>query len=162
MNIRKVTALLLALLLAAVFPGCDSAGASTADAVLGRGGRSLRILSGSENQELETILEEFAKAEGIRIEMTYQGSLDIMAGLGGGELPLRCRLAGQLSVVGRGGHTAQFKARRVRFHYASGVRHPGGPGSRAGPCGERDHCQRFAAAYSKGRAEILHDQRHSV
>ena len=44
MNIRKVTALLLALLLAAVFPGCDSAGASTADAVLGRGGRSLRIL----------------------------------------------------------------------------------------------------------------------
>ena len=81
MNIRKVTALLLALLLAAVFPGCDSAGASTADAVLGRGGRSLRILSGSENQELETILEEFAKAEGIRIEMTYQGSLDIMRAL---------------------------------------------------------------------------------
>ena len=34
MNIRKVTALLLVLLLAAVFPGCDSAGASTADAVL--------------------------------------------------------------------------------------------------------------------------------
>ena len=63
MNIRKVTALLLVLLLAAVFPGCDSARASTADAVLGRGGRSLRILSGSENQELETILEEFAKAE---------------------------------------------------------------------------------------------------
>ena len=81
MNIRKVTALLLVLLLAAVFPGCDSAGASTADAVLGRGGRSLRILSGSENQELETILEEFAKAEGIRIEMTYQGSLDIMRAL---------------------------------------------------------------------------------
>ena len=81
MNIRKVTALLLVLLLAAVFPGCDSAGASTADAVLGRGERSLRILSGSENQELETILEEFAKAEGIRIEMTYQGSLDIMRAL---------------------------------------------------------------------------------
>ena len=49
-----------------------------ADAVIGSGRQTLRIVSGSENQELEPILEEFAQESGIRIEMTYQGSLDIM------------------------------------------------------------------------------------
>ena len=38
----------------------------------------LRIVSGSENSELEPILEEFSDREHVRIEMTYMGSLDIM------------------------------------------------------------------------------------
>ena len=51
---------------------------SEADTVLGSGRVTLRILSGSENQELEPVLEDFSKESGIQIEMTYQGSLDIM------------------------------------------------------------------------------------
>ena len=52
--------------------------AQGADTVIGSGRQTLKIVSGSENQELEPILEEFSKESGIRIEMTYQGSLDIM------------------------------------------------------------------------------------
>ena len=37
--------------------------------------------------ELEPILEDFAERENIRIEMTYQGSLDIMRLLGEEEIP---------------------------------------------------------------------------
>ncbi|HJA70104.1 MAG TPA: VWA domain-containing protein [Candidatus Lachnoclostridium stercoravium] len=46
----------------------------------------LRILSGSENQELEAILEKCEKETGVDIQMTYQGSVDIMRTLkeGGG------------------------------------------------------------------------------
>lgn len=88
MKLRKFTALLLALLTAAaILAGCDTAADSGADAVLGSGGKTLRIVSGSENRELEPILEDFAKSEGVRIEMTYQGSLDIMRLLEGEELP---------------------------------------------------------------------------
>ena len=87
MKLRKFTALLLALLTAAaVLTGCDTAADSGADTVLGSGGKTLRIVSGSENRELEPILEAFAKSEGVRIEMTYQGSLDIMRLLEGEEL----------------------------------------------------------------------------
>ena len=88
MKLRKFTALLLALLTAAaVLTGCDTAADSGADTVLGSGGKTLRIVSGSENRELEPILEDFAKSEGVRIEMTYQGSLDIMRLLEGEEIP---------------------------------------------------------------------------
>ena len=46
--------------------------------VLGSGDQTLRIVSGSENKELEPILVEYADEEDIRIEMSYKGSLDIM------------------------------------------------------------------------------------
>ena len=47
----------------------------------------LRILSGSENQELEAVLEACEKATGVDIQMDYQGSVDIMRTLqeGGGD-----------------------------------------------------------------------------
>lgn len=92
MRLRKFVTLLLVLLTTAMlFAGCDSARDSGADAVLGSGGKILRIVSGSENRELEPILEDFAKSEGVRIEMTYQGSLDIMRLLGGRSCPMtRC------------------------------------------------------------------------
>ena len=83
----SVCILALALLLTACGPAPSDSAVSTGDSASGDhafdygGDVTLRILSGSENQELETILEEFAKAEGIRIEMTYQGSLDIMRAL---------------------------------------------------------------------------------
>ena len=54
-------------------------GAQSGDHSFHYGGSvTLRILSGSENQELESILDAFARQEKINIEMTYQGSLDIM------------------------------------------------------------------------------------
>ncbi len=74
-----------------IFGGCRFGGGDTdeseADAVLNDGEHVLRIISGSENAELEPILEEFARKENIRIEMTYQGSLDIMRLLGEEEIP---------------------------------------------------------------------------
>ena len=47
----------------------------------------IRILSGSENQELEAVLEACEKATGVDIQMDYQGSVDIMRTLqeGGGD-----------------------------------------------------------------------------
>ena len=79
------------LLAACLFLTCcgmeNNDGRRDADTVLGSGSQVLRILSGSENRELEPILEEFAEEENVRIEMTYQGSLDIMRALGEEEIP---------------------------------------------------------------------------
>jgi Ca-activated chloride channel family protein len=40
-----------------------------------------RIVSGSENQPFETLLTDFAKSQGKTIQVTYQGSVDIMRDL---------------------------------------------------------------------------------
>ena len=87
--IKRLAALLLALCTClTLFSGCGSGTESAdADTVLGSGGDVLRIISGSENAELEPILEDFAEEEGVRIEMTYQGSLDIMRLLGEDNIP---------------------------------------------------------------------------
>ena len=66
---------------------CRKHGRGEADTVLGGGSSVLRIVSGSENSELEPILEEFSDREHVRIEMTYMGSLDIMRLLGEEDIP---------------------------------------------------------------------------
>ena len=43
-----------------------------------------RILSGSENESLESIIQDFARQEKITIEVTYKGSVDIMRELANG------------------------------------------------------------------------------
>lgn len=48
------------------------------------GGETLRILSGSENAELSSILDECEKRTGVNIEMTCKGSVDIMQELRNG------------------------------------------------------------------------------
>ncbi len=48
------------------------------------GGETLRILSGSENAELSAILDECEKQTGVKVEMTYKGSVDIMQELKNG------------------------------------------------------------------------------
>ena len=86
MKTGKYAVLAMIILLAALgFSACLGVGGGQtagtgqeADTVIGNGRQSLRILSGSENQELEPILEDFSRERGIRVEMTYQGSLDIM------------------------------------------------------------------------------------
>ena len=45
---------------------------------------TLRILSGSENKVLEPILEECEKETGVKVDMTYKGSVDIMQELDSG------------------------------------------------------------------------------
>ena len=72
-----------------MFSGCNvgSTDGGEADTVLGGGSSVLRIVSGSENSELEPILEEFSDREHVRIEMTYMGSLDIMRLLGEEDIP---------------------------------------------------------------------------
>lgn len=85
-------AFLLALLMGVllVLGGCSSSSeesgsetkqSSDKGAVLGSGSRELRILSGSENRELEPILEEYAKENKVKLILTYKGSLDIMRAL---------------------------------------------------------------------------------
>lgn len=44
----------------------------------GSGRDVLRIVSGSENKELEPLIEAYAKENKVSIEMTYMGSIDIM------------------------------------------------------------------------------------
>ena len=89
---RKVLAFALCTLFSlcsALLSGCipqtsPAGGAHTFGSGLGE---KIRILSGSENQELEGILKECAKKTGVNLEITYQGSVDIMRTLqqGAGE-----------------------------------------------------------------------------
>lgn len=44
--------------------------------------QTIRIISGSENKELEPIIAEFVAKEKINVEMDYKGSLDIMRKMG--------------------------------------------------------------------------------
>ena len=89
---RKVLAFALCALFSlcsALLSGCipqtsPAGGAHTFGSGLGE---KIRILSGSENQELEGILNKCAKKTGVNLEITYQGSVDIMRTLqqGAGE-----------------------------------------------------------------------------
>lgn len=96
MKIRKKILPLLLLLVTALLAACGpnsrpaetgEASASGKGAVLGSSREVLRIVSGSENSQLEPLLQEFANQEHIQIEMTYKGSLDIMRLLGDEEIP---------------------------------------------------------------------------
>ena len=86
--LKACSIILTALFMLTALGGCESGSQDqTADQVLGSGSKVLRILSGSENSELEPILEQFANENDMRIEMTYQGSLDIMRQLEQDKLP---------------------------------------------------------------------------
>lgn len=79
---KKIIAWLCMLLL--LFTGCSSEATKKApkESVEKAPTGVIRILSGSENKALEPILKDFTKESGIAVEMTYKGSLDIMASLG--------------------------------------------------------------------------------
>ena len=67
---------LLALILVCVGSGCGKSGV-----------KEFVILSGSENESLEPILQEFGKEHGTTIVMTYKGSVDIMQELEQQQIP---------------------------------------------------------------------------
>jgi Ca-activated chloride channel family protein len=81
-----------------ILAACTNNNKETASASRGRAARnlaahnsktnnSLRIVSGSENRDLESLLEDFCDKNGAAINISYMGSLDIMKILqeGGGE-----------------------------------------------------------------------------
>ena len=76
MAVLLLVSIISLVLLTSCRPG--SGQSDSADRVIGSSSSVLRIISGSENAELEPILEKFAEQEGIEIQMSYQGSLDIM------------------------------------------------------------------------------------
>ncbi|MGN0688281.1 MAG: substrate-binding domain-containing protein [Oscillospiraceae bacterium] len=74
---RAIISALLAVGITASACGCSAIKGIT-------GGETLRILSGSENEALEQILEDCERTTGVKIEMTYKGSVDIMRELKNG------------------------------------------------------------------------------
>ena len=94
---KRLTALLLTLCTVisaagcSLLPGTNPAGSlgetdgnDGSAFTAGSGDTTIRILSGSENQELEDIVSDCADKAGVRIEMDYQGSVDIMRELQSG------------------------------------------------------------------------------
>lgn len=80
---KKILSLfLIAVIFVCTFGGCTAKSESKSDGKKTdqkkTDGRTIAILSGSENKELEPIIEKFTKESGIQVEMTYQGSVDIM------------------------------------------------------------------------------------
>lgn len=49
--------------------------------------QTLEIVSGSENESLEPLIDEFERREGVRVNMTYKGSVDMMLEMGTDEFP---------------------------------------------------------------------------
>ena len=94
---KRLTALLLTLCTVISAAGCsllpgvnpagrpgETDGNDGSAFTAGSGDTTIRILSGSENQELEDIVSDCADKAGVRIEMDYQGSVDIMRELQSG------------------------------------------------------------------------------
>lgn len=94
---KRLTALLLTLCTVISAAGCsllpevnpagspgETDGNDGSAFTAGSGDTTIRILSGSENQELEDIVSDCADKAGVRIEMDYQGSVDIMRELQNG------------------------------------------------------------------------------
>ncbi len=84
LNLKKAFAFLALIVFAFTFTGCSAelknSGSSTSISIFGAK-ETLKIASGSENQELEGILKDFTQKNNINIEITYKGSLDIMSEL---------------------------------------------------------------------------------
>ena len=89
---RFGTALTLFLAFALLLTGCAGSPGEVkteekerdASAEIMKADGTIRILSGSENEELETVIDECSQATGVEIEMDYKGSVDIMRELESG------------------------------------------------------------------------------
>ena len=86
------TALTLFLAFALLLTGCAGSPGEAkteekerdASAEIMKADGTIRILSGSENEELEAVIDECSQATGVEIEMDYKGSVDIMRALESG------------------------------------------------------------------------------
>lgn len=66
----------LGALLTLWFAGCSDSGSTSSNSAPNP--KALRIISGSENESLAPLLQEFSRASGQPVEITYKGSVDIM------------------------------------------------------------------------------------
>ncbi|MBE5061665.1 VWA domain-containing protein [Lachnospiraceae bacterium DSM 108991] len=86
------TALTLFLAFALLLTGCAGSPGEAkteekerdASAEIMKADGTIRILSGSENEELEAVIDECSQATGVEIEIDYKGSVDIMRALESG------------------------------------------------------------------------------
>ena len=87
---KRILALLLCMASVIAMTGCSSGdenrgnGSGEGSQGAETAGETLKILSGSENQELEEIINACSEETGVEIEMDYKGSVDIMRELESG------------------------------------------------------------------------------
>ena len=88
---KRLAALLISLCTLIASAGCssgpeagDEGSSSSSTFTAGSGDETIRIISGSENRELEAIISDCADEAGVRVEMDYKGSVDIMRALQSG------------------------------------------------------------------------------
>lgn len=85
---KKIASILIFAAVIMTVCGCGNKNASgskgEADFVTGSSSKVIRILSGSENKELEEILTECADETGVQLQVDYKGSIDIMRELQSG------------------------------------------------------------------------------
>ena len=67
---RRLTQVLLALLVLPVLSACEFDGSDDR--------LTFRLVTGTENRSLEDMIQEFAETEDVRVEFTFQGSVDTM------------------------------------------------------------------------------------
>jgi Ca-activated chloride channel family protein len=75
MRLTRLARLFAALLAVLVLSACRDSSPS---------GEPFRILSGSENRTLKPLIKDFAKKQGVPVEMSYRGSVAIMLELNQG------------------------------------------------------------------------------
>lgn len=73
-RLLSVIAMLVLAVSCFTLAGCKPEGQSNQQSAA----NTIRILSGSENKDLEPMVQAYAQREGIKIEVTYKGSVDIM------------------------------------------------------------------------------------
>ena len=121
MAVLLLVSIISLVLLTSCRPG--SGQSDSADRVIGSSSSVLRIISGSENAELEPILEKFAEQEGIEIQMSYQGSLDIMRLLEGEEIDYDAVWPASSIWLTMGGYKTSGATYGICFHFSGGFRH---------------------------------------
>ena len=150
--------LLLCGLLAGCIPGSageggQEAGENTAQhaSFWADGGEAtLRVLSGSENRELEPIIQECVRETGINIVMEYKGSVDIMRELEAGAETYDAVWPANSLWISLGDKSHLVKHVQSKPGGGTGIYRPGGFGGRD-PGGDHDR-----------EAVFLYDQRYSV
>ena len=75
---RRTRILIGILAAVALLTGCSVTQTGTSNAPSTPPEKTLRVISGSENKTLEPIIADFERTNGVKVEMTYEGSVDIM------------------------------------------------------------------------------------
>jgi Ca-activated chloride channel family protein len=80
----RTTAFIASLAVVLLLSGCSLVSSAVQGGSTVPPEKTLRVISGSENKALEPLIQQFEQANGVKVEMTYLGSVDIMNTLKGG------------------------------------------------------------------------------